>query len=361
MFRTAARALVLALLLPLAGSAQDADEEKTKADDGLHPRVTLTTTVGDIVLELDADKAPITVYNFIRYAEEGYYNGTIFHRVISDFMIQAGGFTPEMNEKKKGLHAPIINEWRNGLKNQRGAISMARSSAPDSATSQFFINVVANTRGSRRDLDSPRGGAAYCVFGKVVEGMDVVDKIRNTAVRSHPKYRSPQPVTPIEPIVINSVKLVGKYDREKVAKVFNAAKAAAGKRSTAREKKLQDFITKTETETGKKFQDAGDGLMYMVLEEGDGPSPKPTDTVQVHYTGWLLDGKKFDSSVDRGQPATFRLNGVIRGWTIGVGMMKVGEKRKLLIPPDLGYGARAVRRGERRSRSVSASAGDSCY
>ena len=337
MIRTAARALALALLLPLAASAQDADEEKTKTDDGLHPRVTMTTTVGDIVLELDADKAPITVYNFIRYADEGYYNGTIFHRVMSNFMIQAGGFTVEMDKKEKGLHPTIKNEWRNGLKNKRGTISMARLGGdPDSASSQFFINVVDNAR-----LDRPqRDGAAYAVFGKVVEGMDVVDKIRNTAVRSHPKYSSPQPVTPIEPIVIKSIKLVGKYDREKAAKVFNAAKAAAGKRTTAREKKLQDFITKTETETGKKFQEAGDGLMFMILKEGDGPSPKSTDTVQVHYTGWLLDGKKFDSSVDRGTPATFPLSGVIRGWTIGVGMMKVGEKRKLLIPPDLGYGAR---------------------
>jgi cyclophilin family peptidyl-prolyl cis-trans isomerase len=132
--------------------------------------VSMTTSKGVIYLELNAAKAPISTENFVSYTKEGFYNGTIFHRVIKTFMIQGGGFTADMKEKK--AKAPIKNEWQNGLPNSRGAISMARTNAPDSATCQFFINTVDN-----KMLDQPRGGAAYAVFGKVIKGMDVVDAI----------------------------------------------------------------------------------------------------------------------------------------------------------------------------------------
>ena len=130
------------------------------------------TSKGDIVIELDRVKAPISVENFVQYVKDGHYDGTTFHRVIGSFMIQGGGFTPDM--KQKDTRDPIKNEWRNGLKNTRGTISMARTSVADSATSQFFITVVDNG-----GLDMPRDGAAYAVFGRVIGGMDVVDAIRN--------------------------------------------------------------------------------------------------------------------------------------------------------------------------------------
>jgi cyclophilin family peptidyl-prolyl cis-trans isomerase len=132
--------------------------------------VSMTTSKGVIYLELNAAKAPISTENFVSYTKEGFYNGTIFHRVIKTFMIQGGGFTADM--KQKATKAPISNEWQNGLPNSRGAISMARTNEPNSATSQFFINTVDN-----KMLDQPRGGAAYAVFGKVIKGMDVVDAI----------------------------------------------------------------------------------------------------------------------------------------------------------------------------------------
>jgi peptidyl-prolyl cis-trans isomerase A (cyclophilin A) len=158
------------------------------------PKVKLSTSAGDIVLELYPDKAPKTVDNFLQYVGDKHYDGTIFHRVISDFMIQGGGFTTDM--KEKSTRAPIPLEAGNGLKNDRGTIAMARTSQPNSATSQFFINVVDN-----RGLNAPMpDGHGYAVFGKVVSGMEVVDKIRATATGNKGMHQN----VPLTPILINS-------------------------------------------------------------------------------------------------------------------------------------------------------------
>lgn len=454
-------------------ATQPAATQPTYENPGLHPRVRLTTTKGDIVLELNAEAAPQTVDNFIKYVESGYYNGTIFHRVKSDFMIQAGGYTPDMTEKTEGLREPIRNEWNSGLRHDRGTIAMARGQIPDSATSQFFINVVDNTR-----LNAPQpDGAGYAVFGKVVEGMDVVDTIQRVAVTAHPKLPPGDgPGLPVNAITIEKAEVVGKYDQkavdQRIAKIeeeiAEMEKRSAAEREEALEaaiKRLQEetgkephktdsgliyfileegagdapqpdemvevnytaslvdgtkfettqgvapiklklsdvnlkgfveaagmmkpgakwklilphelgfgehgrppiipgkatvifdvellrvvkeanmdeYIKQVEQETGKEAQRTDSGLAYVILKEGTGPQPSRTDKVTVHYTGWLLDGTKFDSSVDRGQPFTFALSGgVIQGWLEGVAMMKVGEKRKLIIPPALGYGARGA-------------------
>lgn len=166
-----------ALFLSIAAIANTATAQDTKPTAPSAPTtsaapvyVSMTTSKGVIYLELNAAKAPISTENFVNYTKEGFYNGTIFHRVIKTFMIQGGGFTADM--KQKTTKAPISNEWQNGLPNSRGAISMARLNEPNSATSQFFINTVDN-----KMLDQPRGGAAYAVFGKVIKGMDVVDAI----------------------------------------------------------------------------------------------------------------------------------------------------------------------------------------
>ncbi len=166
-----------ALFVAIAAIANSVTAQETKPAAPSAPTtsaapvyVSMTTSKGVIYLELNAAKAPISTENFVNYTKEGFYNGTIFHRVIKTFMIQGGGFTADMKEKK--AKAPIKNEWQNGLPNSRGAISMARTNAPDSATCQFFINTVDN-----KMLDQPRDGAAYAVFGKVIKGMDVVDAI----------------------------------------------------------------------------------------------------------------------------------------------------------------------------------------
>ncbi len=161
--------------------------------------VKLNTNYGTIVLELDAAKAPKTVANFLQYAKDGFYDGTIFHRVINGFMIQGGGMQAGMVEKQ--TREPIQNEADNGLANARGTIAMARTQDPHSASAQFFINVTDN---DFLNFRSPtRDGWGYCVFGKVVEGMDVVDKIKGVATGSKGYHQD----VPIDDVVIESVEV----------------------------------------------------------------------------------------------------------------------------------------------------------
>jgi peptidyl-prolyl cis-trans isomerase B (cyclophilin B) len=156
--------------------------------------VILSTNFGDITLELDAEKAPITVANFIKYVKKGFYDGIIFHRVIDGFMIQGGGFDAKMKQKK--ALAEIKNEADNGLSNDMYSIAMARTSIPDSASSQFFINVGDNDFLNHTSPTS--GGWGYCVFGKVVAGMDVVDKIKAVKTTSKAGHQD----VPVEPVLI---------------------------------------------------------------------------------------------------------------------------------------------------------------
>ncbi|WP_341679423.1 peptidylprolyl isomerase [Niveibacterium sp. SC-1] len=163
--------------------------------------IKLTTNHGDITLELNAEKAPQTVANFIQYVKDGHYDGTIFHRVIENFMIQGGGMLPDMSQK--ATRDPIQNEADNGLKNDRGTIAMARTQAPHSATAQFFINTVDNDFLNYRSSDL--NGWGYCVFGKVVEGLDVVDKIRAVKTGKSGFHSD----VPKEAVIIERAEVVG--------------------------------------------------------------------------------------------------------------------------------------------------------
>ena len=156
-------------------------------------RVQMQTSMGDIVIELDMEKAPKSVENFLGYVNDGFYNGTVFHRVIDGFMIQGGGFTE--NLQRKGTREPIQNEADNGLKNVRGTIAMARTGEPHSATAQFFINVVDNDFLDFRS--KTRRGWGYTVFGKVIQGMDVVDNIRKVKTGPSGPFRTDVPQTPV--------------------------------------------------------------------------------------------------------------------------------------------------------------------
>jgi cyclophilin family peptidyl-prolyl cis-trans isomerase len=183
------------LLSSLAFSSVHAQEPA--ATDAKPVKVTIETSKGAIELELNAAKAPVSVANFVNYAKKGHYEGTVFHRVIPDFMIQGGGFTADLQQKP--TDPPIKNEGNNGLKNTRGSIAMARTSVPNSATSQFFINVKDNSF-----LDYPGSdGYGYAVFGKVTKGMEVVDAIVSVPTTAAAVGRD----VPTEPITIKSVKV----------------------------------------------------------------------------------------------------------------------------------------------------------
>lgn len=164
------------------------------------PHVKLQTNLGDIMLELNPEKAPISVENFLRYVNEGFYNDTLFHRVINHFMIQGGGF--DTHFKLKPTHDPIRNEADNGLKNEAGTIAMARTSDPDSATSQFFINTVNNDSLNHRGKDRQSWG--YAVFGHVIEGMDVVNAIQQVETGRQGRYSD----VPLEPVIIQKATVV---------------------------------------------------------------------------------------------------------------------------------------------------------
>lgn len=167
----------------------------TLAGDGAgNSQVVIKTSEGDITLQLFADKAPVTVENFLAYVDAGFYNGTIFHRVIPDFMIQGGGFLPDMSEKPN--NDPIVNESRNRLHNERGTIAMARTNNPDSATSQFFINQRNNLR-----LDWAPNRPGYTVFGQVILGMDIVDFIATAPTGNVAGHND----VPLKPIVIHEI------------------------------------------------------------------------------------------------------------------------------------------------------------
>ena len=187
---------VVSLLVFSVATAQAADPAP-KPSAGKNPSVLVTTSVGDITIELDQLQAPISVKNFLDYVDAKFYDGTIYHRVIPGFMIQGGGFTPDM--KQKTTKAPIKNEAGNGLKNLTGTIAMARTGIVDSATSQFFINVADNAQLNHRD-ESP-AGFGYAVFGKVTAGMDVVKKIEGVKTGPRPPHQN----VPETPVVIESV------------------------------------------------------------------------------------------------------------------------------------------------------------
>lgn len=332
-------ALMATSLLANVAFAQDPaksapGDAKPKLPDRVY--VKLTTNLGDIVLELNQQRAPETVLNFLAYTDEGYFNGTLFHRVVKDFMIQGGGFTAEKTPKP--TKTPIQNEANNGLKNVRGAISMARTGDPHSATSQFFINTVDNAR-LDHTAKEPRGWG-YCAFGKVIGGWDTVEKIRNVDVEMNPLLGG-EHSAPVSPILIQKVSRMEPADVKPLIE--------AEEKRMADERKAMETGKANEMEGAKaivagrggdpsKGVTTNSGLWYVDVAPGEGPSPQPSDRVRVHYTGWLTNGTKFDSSVDRGQPASFGLTQVIKGWTEGVGSMKPGGKRLLIIPHDLAYG-----------------------
>ncbi|MEI6270186.1 MAG: peptidylprolyl isomerase [Methylococcaceae bacterium] len=191
------RTIILFMMLSLT-STLSFSTEKTMSD--TQTKVKLTTTLGEVIIQLNTEKAPISSANFLTYVNEGFYNGTIFHRIIPDFMAQGGGFDTSFNQK--AVHASIKNEANNGLKNTRGTLAMARTNDPDSATAQFFINYKDNSFLNHTSQTS--SGWGYAVFGEVIEGMDVVDAMAKQATSNRGGHEN----VPKTDIVIEKAEVV---------------------------------------------------------------------------------------------------------------------------------------------------------
>jgi len=310
-----------------------APPDLTKSATPLRPLVKVETSLGDFVLQLDAEAAPGTVVNFLDYVAEKYYDGTIFHRVVKETVIQGGAYTPDLKEKTDGLRDGIWNESRNGLRNQKGTIALFRRPLEvNSAQAQFFINVADNPL-----LDRLRDGFGYTVFGRVVDDMDTVEKIRAIPVGTHAQYAAGlNPVVPKTPIVIQSVQLISPFDRELAAK-------KAWERRDFEENRVDYVVRDLEKEAGMTAQSTENGVRYVDLRVGTGAFPVEEGTVVMYYQGTLLNGVEFDSTAMQGREKTnIEVKKLIRGLREGIMTMREGGVRKMVMPAELGYGAMGV-------------------
>jgi len=305
----------------------------------LFPRVKMETPLGDIILELDGERCPATTMNFIWYGESGFYNGTIFHRVIQDKYIQGGGFLPNLDRKTEGLRPGIPSEWDTDHRNTQWTIAMVRRPGrPDSATSQFYINV--NDVAEMDKVQTDRAG--YTVFGKVVDGFKTVAKIRDTKTTTSDKYGGTASTIPAEPIVVKSVSVVSEFDRARLEAIasgkINEVNEARDTEDAQVSAAMKEWIKKLEEEAGTKIITTEKGVMYVDLKVGEGVSPTSANVVEIHYTGWTLDGTEIHSSRARGEPFRMRLDEYLRGWIDGMETMKPGGRRKMIIPDRLAFG-----------------------
>jgi len=291
----------------------------SKQADGMYAK--FETAKGDIYCALEFKKTPMTVANFVGLAEGvikntakadgvAYYDSLKFHRVIPNFMIQ-GGCPLGTGTGDPGYK--FGDEIDETLKHTGPGILSMANAGPGTNGSQFFITHV-----KTEWLDGK-----HTVFGHVIQGQSVVDSIKGNDLLKHL-------------VILRKGKEAEEFD---AAKVFEFEKANAGAKAAAKAKAEQEKMDKALNETYGAAKTTASGLRYIIEKEGEGVAPTATSQVTVHYTGYLLNGNKFDSSVDRGQPATFGLNQVIPGWTEGLQLLKPGGKAKLIIPANLGYGA----------------------
>lgn len=308
----------------LVGSQSKTPAAHQAEGDPLHPRVMIKTTLGEMLVELDAESAPETVLNFVQYVYDGFYDGTIFHRVIKGSMIQGGDFTPDMKKKTRRVRPSLPDSWRNVLKNERGTIAMIRRQGTGNA--QFFINVADNPK-----LDDPQFHGVYAVFGRIVEGMDTAIKISNAPVGTHPDYAEGRSaVVPIEAIAVKSIGLVSLFDPIQI-------QAAAAATRAAQENRADAIIANFEKEAGRKAVITESGVRYVDSRVGDGPTVLLTDTIEFQYRGTFLDGTEFESTYMT-EPAVRSVAKLIPGLREIMLTMNEGGRRSVIIPSHLAYG-----------------------
>ena len=271
----------------------------------------IKTNKGIISLNLFYDKAPITVANFVNLSNRGYYNNLSFHRVINDFMIQGGC---PLGTGTGGPGYEFKDEFHSELKHDKEGILSMANSGPGTNGSQFFIT----------HIETPWLDNKHTVFGNVIKGQDIVDKIeQNDIIESITIIREGEKAEQFDAknIFESELKRLNKIEQEKTAQL---------------QKQIDEVLVNgLETSTG---------LQYTIIKEGTGVTPKTGDIVSVHYSGFLMDGTKFDSSYDRNQPFEFPIGQqkVIAGWDEGIALLNIGAKAKLVIPPHLAYGKRGA-------------------
>lgn len=319
---------------------------------GLFPRVLLDTTGGAITIELNGEAAPISTLNFLKYVESGFYDGLVFHRIKRGALVQGGGYTQELDLRTAGLQPPIFNEWDNGLKHMRGTVAMAyRKGDPNSATSEFYINVADNIGGvnpetgrQRPDFGAPREGAADAVFGRVLDGMDVVDAMNAAELMDgNPKYPYERRVVPESPVAILKARVLTAYDAAAIkAQIDVCAKRRAdteARMNAETEQKIAAYVAKLEERVGRPFTRLPSGVRYVILEPGD-PKLRPSldGEVSFHYTGQTLDGTVFQSTRARGQPLVQPVKQLVAGWREVMPLIGVGGRMVVVVPPQLAFG-----------------------
>ena len=346
LFRSAASLLVAASVAP-AAFAQDstpASVEDAVKEPGIY--AVFKTSMGDVVCKLHHDKTPVTVANFIglatgekewrdptsgEMASTPFYDGRKFHRVIKNFMIQGGC---PLGNGRGGPGYSFSDEFHPDLKHDKPGILSMANSGPATNGSQFFITHV----------PTPWLDNKHSIFGETIVGQDIVNAMAEVDMKGA------QGSTPVEDIVLESVEIVRTGD---AAEKFDwAAEFAKEAELVERMKREKEEKEKMQRQTIAEMlsinlddmQTGEEGLEYVVTQEGTGDTPTKGQTIEAHYTGYLLDGTKFDSSVDRGTPFStpIGVSRVIKGWDIAFTDMKVGEKRVLFIPADIGYGARGA-------------------
>lgn len=328
---------VLALASWARGSGEPA---KDTADHNSEPapRVNIATSAGDIVVALDAERAPISVSNFLEYADAGFYDGTVFHRVKPDGLIQGGAYTKDMDLKTDRLHPPILCEADNGLKNEKDTIAFYRDVGKlDSATAQFFINLKDNP-----NFDEVRDGSGYAVFGKVVSGADVLERIASSPTGTNPKYAAGySAVVPTKPIFIKSVQQVAPIDRSHIRVLAHQAQARiVHERSHAAmsdEERAAQSAEDLEKKYSGKFVKTESGLRYLNVRAGKGIQPTIEDTVEIQFQVTLLDGSLVESTY-AGKPRTREMGRLVQGLQEGIQTMKEGGQSIFIVPPELAYG-----------------------
>ena len=274
-------------------------------------RAEIKTSKGMIIIDLEYEKTPMTVANFVQLSEKGFYDGLKFHRVIENFMIQ-GGDPDGTGRGGPGYKFP--DEFHPDLNHSSAGILSMANSGPATNGSQFFIT----------HKETPWLDNKHTVFGKVTSGQNIVDLIEQNDI-------------------MESIKIVRTGEKSKAfnaEQVFNEKKDEYDKKEINKKKELEQKMKDLTSDA----EATESGLKYIITKEGKGPKPKIGQTVSVHYAGYLTNGQKFDSSYDRNQPIEFPIGTgrVIKGWDEGIMLLNVGAKAKLIIPPDLGYGARGA-------------------